>query len=163
MIYGLERFDQYTFGRRVIIQNDHKPIGTILKKPLSQAPRRLQALILRLHRYDMEFEYVEGTKLVIADTLSRAGIRTSSDVDEHQYPGRHTRQNYPGNSRSYEERRWHASTPRGNHGWPDRREDVPHQATPYFDVRDTLKEMRTGWAQTCVIQSPNTIPNVPKP
>ena len=26
-----------------------------------------------------------------------------------------------------------------------------------------LKEMRTGWAQTCVIQSPNTIPNVPKP
>ena len=43
VIYGLERFDQYTFGRRVIIQNDHKPIGTILKKPLSQAPRRLQA------------------------------------------------------------------------------------------------------------------------
>ena len=23
-------------------------------------------------------------------------------------------------------------------GWPDRREDVPHQSTPYFDVRDTL-------------------------
>ena len=74
VIYGLERFDQYTFGRRVIIQNDHKPIGTILKKPLSQAPRRLQALILRLHRYDVEFEYVEGTKLVIADTLSRAHL-----------------------------------------------------------------------------------------
>ena len=72
VIYGLERFDQYTFGRRVIIQNDHKPIGTILKKPLSQAPRRLQALILRLHRYDVEFEYVEGRKLVIAETLSRA-------------------------------------------------------------------------------------------
>ena len=31
VIYGLERFDQYTFGRRVIIQNDDKPIGTILK------------------------------------------------------------------------------------------------------------------------------------
>ena len=76
----LERFDQYTFGRRVIIQNDHKPIGTILKKPLSQAPRRLQALILRLHRYDVEFEYVEGNKLVIADTLSRAHLQES----EHQ-------------------------------------------------------------------------------
>ena len=61
-VYGLGRFDKYTFGRRVIIQNDHKPIGTILKKPLSQAPRRLQALILRLHRYDVEFEYVEGKK-----------------------------------------------------------------------------------------------------
>ena len=28
---------------------------------------------------------------------------------------------------------------------------------------ECLKEMRTGWAQTCVIQSPNTIANVPKP
>ena len=35
-------------------------------------------------------------------------------------------------------------------------------ALKYYDS-ETLKEMRTGWAQTCVIQSPNTIPNVPKP
>ena len=33
----------------------------------------------------------------------------------------------------------------------------------HFDDNNLLKEMRTGWAQTCVIQSPNTIPNVPKP
>ena len=32
-----------------------------------------------------------------------------------------------------------------------------------INLRYALKEMRTGWAQTCVIQSPNTIPNVPKP
>ena len=32
-----------------------------------------------------------------------------------------------------------------------------------YRVVQYLKEMRTGWAQTCVIQSPNTIPNVPKP
>ena len=33
MLYGLERFDQYTYGRKVIVQNDHKPLAAILSKP----------------------------------------------------------------------------------------------------------------------------------
>ena len=72
VVIGLERFDQYTYGRKVIVQNDHKPLEQILKKPLSQVPRRLQNLLMRLHRYNIEFQYVEGTKLYLADTLSRA-------------------------------------------------------------------------------------------
>jgi hypothetical protein len=39
MLYGLERFDQYTYGRKVIVQNDHKPLAAILSKPLSRAPK----------------------------------------------------------------------------------------------------------------------------
>ena len=38
---GLERFDQYTYGRPVKVENDHKPLAAILRKPLSQAPTRL--------------------------------------------------------------------------------------------------------------------------
>ena len=41
VLYGLERFDQYTYGRPVKVENDHKPLATILRKPLSQAPKRL--------------------------------------------------------------------------------------------------------------------------
>ena len=43
VVFGLERFDQYTYGRKVVIHNDRRSLETILKKPLSQAPR-LQAL-----------------------------------------------------------------------------------------------------------------------
>ncbi|XP_033730983.1 uncharacterized protein K02A2.6-like [Pecten maximus] len=32
VLYGLERFDQYTYGRNVTVQNDHKPLAAILKK-----------------------------------------------------------------------------------------------------------------------------------
>lgn len=71
-MYGLERFDQYTYGHKVIIQNDHKPLETILKKPLSRVPKRLQDIIQKLYRYDIEFEYVKGSEMIIADTLSRA-------------------------------------------------------------------------------------------
>ena len=41
VLYGLERFDQYTYGRLVKVENDRKPLAAILRKPLSQAPKRL--------------------------------------------------------------------------------------------------------------------------
>ena len=74
MSYGLEKFVQYTYKRKVIVQNDHKPLEIILKKPLSQVPKRLQDIIMRLFRYDIEFHFIKGTNLVIADALSRAFI-----------------------------------------------------------------------------------------
>ena len=32
VVFGLERFRQYTYGRTVIVQNDHKPLDAIFKK-----------------------------------------------------------------------------------------------------------------------------------
>ena len=29
VLYGLERFDQYTYGRSVKVENDHKPLAAI--------------------------------------------------------------------------------------------------------------------------------------
>ena len=40
--------------------------------PLIQAPKRLQDIVMRYHRYDVNFILVKGTDLLIADTLSRA-------------------------------------------------------------------------------------------
>ena len=54
----------------VYVQNDHKPLENILRKPLSQAPRRLQNPLMRLHRYDCEFQYVEVPQLFIADNYA---------------------------------------------------------------------------------------------
>ena len=62
----------YFDPEKVVVQNDHKPLETILKKPLGQAPKRLQDIIMKLLRYDIEFQFVKGSDLVIADALSRA-------------------------------------------------------------------------------------------
>jgi hypothetical protein len=74
MLYGLERFDQYTYGRKVIVQNNHKPLAAILSKPLSRAPKRLQDIMMKLFRYDIEFRFVKGVNLIVADALSRAFV-----------------------------------------------------------------------------------------
>lgn len=72
VLYCLERFDQSTYGRPVKVENDHKPLAAILRKPLSQAPKHLQDIKMRYHRYDIHFAFVKGTDFLVVNTLSRA-------------------------------------------------------------------------------------------
>ena len=74
VLYGLERFDKYVYGRAVTVQNDRKPLAAILREPLTMAPKRLQDIMMRYNRYDVNFVFVKGTSLPIADTLSRAHL-----------------------------------------------------------------------------------------
>ena len=74
VLYGLERFDKYVYGRAVTVQNDRKPLAAILREPLTMAPKRLQDIMMRYNRYDVNFVFVKGTSLPIADTLSRVHL-----------------------------------------------------------------------------------------
>ena len=38
IVFSFKRFNQYTFGHHVNIASDHKPLETILQKPLARAP-----------------------------------------------------------------------------------------------------------------------------
>ncbi|KAJ8022291.1 hypothetical protein HOLleu_37145 [Holothuria leucospilota] len=46
IIFGLERFHQYTYGPPVTVQTDHKPLEIIFTKSLQKAPKRLQKMLL---------------------------------------------------------------------------------------------------------------------
>ncbi|GFY70519.1 retrovirus-related Pol polyprotein from transposon opus [Trichonephila inaurata madagascariensis] len=72
VIYGLQHFNYYTYGRIVTVQTDHKPILGLSKKPYDTIYPRLQRMLLRLNKYNIQLEYVPGKNLVIADALSRA-------------------------------------------------------------------------------------------
>ena len=142
VVFGLEHFDQYTYGRKIFIENDHKPLAAILKKPLSQAPKRPQALILRLHRYDVDFHYVEGSKRFIVDTPSRAYL----DVpDTHVRVMKGNALKGESDERINEAREATADDESMQKllsiirdGWRDKKNEVPSKLKPYFDVRDTL-------------------------
>ncbi|GBL82621.1 hypothetical protein AVEN_263699-1 [Araneus ventricosus] len=60
------------FGRHVIIQSDHKPLTSIVNKPMSKISSRLQRMLLKLIKYDYEVQYVPRNQMYLADTLSRA-------------------------------------------------------------------------------------------
>ena len=53
VLFGCERFHQFVYGSEVTIISDHKPLESIMKKLLSKAPARLQRMLLRLQRYNI--------------------------------------------------------------------------------------------------------------
>ncbi|KAF0036506.1 hypothetical protein F2P81_011818 [Scophthalmus maximus] len=65
-------FSMYTYGCKVTVQSDHKPLETIVRKPLLSAPKRLQRMMLRIQKYDLDVVYVPGKDMLLGDTLSRA-------------------------------------------------------------------------------------------
>ena len=77
--FGCHKFHDYIYCRKATIETDHKPLITIVKKPLHAAPARLQRMLLQLQRYDLDFIFKSGKELYIADTLSRAYTGTKPD------------------------------------------------------------------------------------
>ena len=73
--FATSKFYQYVYGKSAVsVQIGHKPLESFLKKPLCEAPPKLQRLMLRLHPYDLDVHYGPGKHVYFADTLSRACI-----------------------------------------------------------------------------------------
>lgn len=73
IVFACKRFDQFICGKTdVTVETDHKPLISIVKKSLLKAPKRLQAMIMSLQRYNLKLKYIKGSEVIIADTLSRA-------------------------------------------------------------------------------------------
>ena len=146
-VFGLEHNHHYTFGRRVILWTDHKPLITIYKKPLASAPKRLQRLLLRLQQYDVDLRYRPGSEMYLADTLSRAFLKnTIQSKAEEEAETIHATDFLPISEPKLREIQ--AETAQDDtlqqlkktiiSGWPDSKKEAPTCLHPYFLVRDEL-------------------------
>ena len=79
VMYGVERFHTYLYGRRFTIVTDHKPLEIICNKPVTAAPPRLQRMLLRIQGFDYEVKYRPGEEMTVPDTLSRLPSARNSD------------------------------------------------------------------------------------
>ena len=85
IVFSLEKWHQYTFGRPVVVYSDHKPLEAITKKPLDRAPKRLQGMLVRALAYDIKVQYLNGKEMFLADTLSRAFLPKASDDGQEEF------------------------------------------------------------------------------
>ena len=69
MQWGLEKFEYYLLGRHVTIETDHAPLEQIFKKSIAEAPSRLQRLLLRCMKFDVDVKYKPGKSILVADAL----------------------------------------------------------------------------------------------
>lgn len=69
------------YGKKLLVESDHKPLETFFKKPLYRAPSRLQRIIFDVLQYSPKVVYVKGTQIPIADILSRDSL-CENEVDD---------------------------------------------------------------------------------
>ena len=69
--FSCEKFHEYVYGLRFVIENDHKLLISIFQRVLSKSPPQIQRFLLQLQRYNSQLNYVLGNQLFVADMLSR--------------------------------------------------------------------------------------------
>ncbi|XP_064597501.1 uncharacterized protein K02A2.6-like [Liolophura sinensis] len=161
IVFGMERFEQYVYGRKVRIESDHKPLESIVRKSLHSAQKRLQRMLLRLQKFDYEVTYKKGTQMYLADALSRAYLpysKTATNehgdvmlIDDRCPTAIETESINMVEYLAISDLRIEliqkatSSDPTMStlkrviqDGWPDRKEDAPFTVQQYFPFRDEL-------------------------
>ncbi|XP_052809376.1 uncharacterized protein K02A2.6-like [Mya arenaria] len=148
ILFGCKHFHHFVYGRQVLVQSDHKPIESIVKKPLSAAPARLQRMLLQLQAYDILVTHVPGKSIPVADTLSRYYAEdTCSDlIDGLDFQIHSVKSNHNMSDTKLDEVR--ISTDKDAElctlkrvildGWPDKRTHCPSSVLKYWTFRDEL-------------------------
>ena len=86
IVFRCTKFHDYIYGMpKVEVESDHNPLEAILRKPLHQAPPRLQKMIMTTQKYPLDVTYRPGKHLVLADTLSRAYLPECGESIEEKY------------------------------------------------------------------------------
>ncbi|KAK9513152.1 hypothetical protein VZT92_026713 [Zoarces viviparus] len=150
VLFGCRRFHKYLYGRQVIVESDHKPLESIMRKPLAAAPPRLQRMILQLQRYDITITHKPGKQIPVADTLSRKPIEyTDNSLSEGMDLQIHTViSSAPVSDRKMAEIK--AATAQDEQlsmlrqviqaGWPESNKRCPPAVVEYWNHRDEISE-----------------------
>ena len=147
VLFGLEKFHYYAYGRPVVVESDHKPLEAIFKKHLSTAPPRIARMMLRIQKYDVQIKYVPGKDIPVADALSRISSCCGKaiqglDVSIHEV---HLHLNASPTRVSQIQEQTAKDTTLSAlrkavimHGWPEKRSDCPAYLHAYWNYRDEL-------------------------
>ena len=80
MIWGMEKFCYFLYGKKFTLETDQKPLVSIYKKHMVEILPRIQRLIVRSFPYQpFDIQYRRGKEIPLEDALSRV---TPTPVEE---------------------------------------------------------------------------------
>lgn len=145
VVFACSKFRDYIYGKATVVETDHQPLVTILKKPIHTAPARLQRMLLQLQAYDITLIYKQGKHMYLADTLSRSPDTSASQTSATTEAFEVMSVSYISTAR-LEELRTHTAQDQVlqtlstviQHGWPDKERQLPLAIRAFFPYRDEL-------------------------
>ena len=141
VVFGAERFHTFVYGSPFTIESDHKPLEQIHLKNISQAPPRLQRMLLRIQPYELHIKYRPGKELLLADALSRLNPKPSETIQLDK-----TIHSVKWSQDKLQELRFHTQQDNElgplcqvvTNGWPEYVHDLPKCVRNYWSVKDSI-------------------------
>ena len=150
VVFSCEHFEHYIYGKHVTVETDHKPLIAIQKKPINTASKRLERMMLRLQRFDLNLTYKPGKEMYIADALSRALPRQSKISSTSHFCNDLETVNFVEDLPISDSTlaKFQVETAKDESlqvlsqviraGWPTKTSMVPTSAQPFFKYRDEM-------------------------
>ena len=150
IVFACEHFNDFLYGQRFLVENDHKPLKDIFQKPVLKSPPRIQRFLLRLQKYQFTTNYIPGKDMVVTDTLSRAYLSNTStpeiDTSDMTRYVHFVISNLPiSDDKLLEFQRETSRDPAleklreyTENGWPQEKKDVDSLVHPYYKYRDEI-------------------------
>ena len=82
VVYGIKKFHHFLYGRKFVVECDHKPLHHIHRKNLSLAPPRLRGMLRAVGDYDYTLQHRPGREMVLPDALSRLSQSDREEVPD---------------------------------------------------------------------------------
>ena len=145
IVFAMEKFNNYMFGGKTVVFSDHKPLESILKKPLHHAPKRLQGMIIRLQKYDLEVKYEKGNKMFLEGILSRAFL-PAAEQDESEFETINMIKYLAVSEERLLQIQRDTEADKSlqvlkvviQKGWPEHKSNLPSIISPFFNMREEL-------------------------
>ena len=143
LVWGLERFHYFIYGKQCTVHTDHKPLEAIFKKRLSSCPARLQRFVLRALKYHVTVKYVTGAEVPTADALSRISPQpTSGNNQLPQLDIHHITKSLPASPARLQQIREETAhdftmsklKEMVYKGWPEKREKMPRSIAQLLEL-----------------------------
>ena len=145
VVFGCLKFHHCLYVRSFVCNSDHQPLENIHLKHLSDAPPRLQRLLLKLQPYDITIKYFPGHKVAEANALSRVSssgraVIRGLDVTIHEM----TNQPYVHNQiaqiqkATREDQVIQLLMQQIMEGWPQHCKSLPVVLCPFWQLKDDL-------------------------
>ena len=160
IVFACQRFHYYLYGRELVTaETDHKPLVSIFNKPLLNAPKRFQSMLMTLQSYNLQVVYKPGPEMFISDTLSRATAPCTGrgtvyqrhaicTLQQEQEEAQHINQADYLNVTDQRLTQIRLQTEKDEclqllktmvlAGWPEVKENTPHSTREYWSIRDEL-------------------------
>ena len=168
ILFACTKFHNYVYGQKVIVCTDHKPLIGIFAKPLHKLSPRLQRMRLHLMAYDIQPHWKPGKEMFVPDALSRLLPASSQRVPTEPYISvdidtlecamhMSARRLEQFRKETKQDPALRAVAAFIRNGWPENKDELPCEVTPYHSFRDELIEVDGLILKDCKLVVPRSL------